>query len=326
MRAQAVRPGLLALCVSCALTCRAAGSTTFAVYDLYNLVQIESGEGHYALWAYVQGSYAFVGQFNSDTDEQHMRDPNTGDRFSSFTTDADLTAAALLLVTVEPGNSTHATPSTHHLMAGDVISGAALMNPSHPAALGLEYSSASGNFVLDTPTTPAETDFSSGVWFLNPGLVDGPGLQLPLLPSGWIYESWVADAGSTDPIPMSMGEFADPTTPDINGAGGGAGTGQAPGFPGQDFIYTYEDQPVMPNLAKGEWTLVISIEPSPNTGPSPFHSLEPLIVSAVQKTARREPQTLGNNSNVFPSMTVKITDSTPVTASTWGQIKSLYHR
>ena len=326
MRTQAVRSGLLALCVSCALHCTAAASTTFSVTALFHLVQIESGEGHYSLWAYVHGSYAFVGQFNTDTDSQHLRDPLTGDRFSSFTTEADLSTASFLLVTVEPPSSTNVTPSNHHLLAGDVLYGKAVMDPSHSAALNLNFSDVSGSFVLDTPTTPSTTDFSSGVWFLQPGATDSPGLNLPALPDGWIYESWVSDAQAVDAVPISMGEFPDPNAPDAGGAGGGASTGPAPTFPGQDFIYPFEDQPVMPNFTKGGWGIVISIEPSPNTGPSPFHSLEPLITNAVEKLSRRQAQELQNNSVEFPGMSVTISTTTPVAPSTWGQIKSRYRR
>lgn len=328
MRTRAVRSGLLALCVSSALSCAAVAvaSTTFTVNSITHLVQIESGEGNYALWAYTHGSFSYVGHFNMDNDAEHMRDPLTGLRFTSFTVDQDLSTASLLLVTVEPADSPFLTPSTHHLMAGDVISGKAVMDPGHSAALNLDFGAVTGSFVLDTPTTATDTDFASGVWFLDPGSPDEPGLNLPALPEGWIYESWVTDAAATDAIPMSMGEFADPNGPDENGGGGGAGTAPAPKFPGQDFIYAYSDQPIMPNLTRGGWTLVVSIEPSPNTGPSPFHSLEPLISLGIQKLARRQPQVLDNNSVEFPEMSVSISGQTPVEPRSWGSIKSLYRR
>ncbi len=326
MRTRAVRSGLLALAVSCVLSCPAIASTTFTVTNIAHLVQIESGEGNYALWAYTHGAYTFVGSFNMDTDSQHMRDPLTGERFTSFTTPLDLSTASLLLLTVEAASSDFSAPSTHRIMGGDVISAKAVMDPGHSVALNLDFGDVGGSFILDTPSTASTSDFASGVWFLQPGATDGAALSLPALPEGWIYESWVTDAAATDAIPMSMGEFADPNGPDENGAGGGAGAAPCPGFPGQDFIYPFLDQPVMPNLAKGAWTLVVSIEPHPNTGPSPFHSLEPLVCFGIGPLARRQSQALVNNAAEFPSMNVSISTSTPAHPTSWGAIKAGFAR
>ncbi len=326
MRLQAARSGFLALCVS-SVVCQAVGaSTTFSVSSMGNLVQIESGEGHYALWALVHGDYRFVGEFNTDTDTQHMRDVHTGQRFSSFLVPEDWSTANVMLVTVEHPDSPNQTPSTHRMMAGDVVTSSAVLNPDHSQGLGLDYAWVSGSFVLDTPTTSSSSDFASGVWFLSPGSPDGPAFDLPELPAGWVYESWVSDAGSVDAVPISMGEFRDPDGPDADGAGGGAGVLAAPRFPGQDFINPYLDQPIMPNLTKGFWTLVISIEPDPNTGPSPFHSLEPLICTGISTLSRRQPQTLLNNENQFPYTTVTISTTTDTGQVSWGAIKSLFTR
>src|SRR5262249_51265213 len=118
-----------------------------------------------------------------------------------------------------------------------------------------------GGFILDTPTTASDdTDYMCGIWFLTPTSPEGPSLDIPMLPTGWSYESWVTDTYSDDPIPMSMGAFWDPGLADVNGGGCGAGPDSPEPFPGQDFINICGSQPVKPNLAHGNWSVVISIE------------------------------------------------------------------
>ena len=59
------------------------------------------------------------------------------------------------------------------------------------AALGSDFASASGSFLLETPSTAAvASDYASGIWWLDPA---GPSASLVLatLPAGWVYEGWV---------------------------------------------------------------------------------------------------------------------------------------
>jgi hypothetical protein len=299
-----------------------AESTVFLTTS--NLIQIEAGEGHYFLWAILPDARVPLGPFNVENDGVHLMDL-LGRRISRFTTPVDLRTATEIWVTVEPESSSGIVPSNHHVMAGTVVNNVASISPNHPSALGLDFSTATGGFILDTPTTAANVaDYASGVWFLTPGSPDGSGLELPALPEGWCYETWLTDAASADPVPMSMGTFDDPQGPDVNGGGGGAGSDAPYPFPGHDFLYPYESQPVSPNLTRGQWTLVVSIEPKPNTGPNPFHSLEPLDVGRINNLARREAQTMVNTSNQFPYATATITTTSSLHPTSWSTVKALY--
>src|SRR5437867_8936321 len=119
MRASAiVATGFLAAAIAFG-TSALAGSSV--ILNMYNLIQIEAGEGHYHLWAIVNGSPVTLGAFNMDADGIHLDDlqghviPN-----QTFTTPADLTAASEIWISVEPETSSDLTPSNHHVLAGTV--------------------------------------------------------------------------------------------------------------------------------------------------------------------------------------------------------------
>lgn len=119
------------------------------------------------------------------------------------------------LVTIEPDDA-DAIPSDTHLIGGDFESdGDATLSIAFPAALGTDFSSAAGEFILAAPSSPS-SPANLGIWFLNnsnPPPVAG--LTLPTLPAGWVYEGWVVFDG----VPTSTGTFTDPTVADADGPG-----------------------------------------------------------------------------------------------------------
>ena len=101
------------------------------------------------------------------------------------------------------------------------------MSIGHSAALGTDFASVGGTFILAAPTAGDRPGFGNkGIWFLDPaqGVAS---LQLPELPQGWTYEGWVV----TDQGPMSTGRFRDPASADSDGAGRAAGLAAAPPVP-----------------------------------------------------------------------------------------------
>lgn len=170
------------------------------------------------------------------------------------------------LVTIEPDDS-DSIPSDTHLIGGDFDSdGDATLTISFPAALGTDFSTATGEFILAAPSSPG-SPANLGIWFLNnsnPPPVAG--LSLPTLPAGWVYEGWVVFAG----VPTSTGTFTDPNAADSDGPGPNAGptTTGLPNYPGQDFVNPPQ------NVAMADMT-VITVEPSPDDAPTPF-AMKPL--------------------------------------------------
>jgi len=130
----------------------------------------------------------------------------------------------------------------------------------------------SGQFMLGTPTdNNTFLNERSGLWF-GSILKNESGLDLPPLPTGWIYEGWGVVKGQT----LTTGRFANASDPDVF-SGFSDNKAPAPSFPGEDFL---RDPPVLvfPDLTfpvdLGGQVAAITIEPNHNnvdpTGSGPF--------------------------------------------------------
>ncbi len=189
----------------------------------------------------------------------------------------------LFVLTIEPAVGDDPAPAETHVVAGAFDDqGVAALRADHPKALGTNFASAKGGYILETPTTPdIEDDYGQGVWFLEPDSGQ-PSLDLPDLPEGWTYEGWVVGPDG----PISTGRFSDPAQLDSDGAGPAAGTGGFPSLPGQDFI-----DPA--RLLTDGYAVVITIEPEPDVSPGPF-TIKPLVDDEVEDVGRGGFQTLTN--------------------------------
>ena len=174
-------------------------------------------------------------------------------------------ASTLFVLTIEPAVGDDPAPSMTHIVAGPIEDGVAVLDTTHPAALGSDFTESDGGFILETPSSAdVADDYAQGVWFLDPAAGPGPSLDLPVLPDGWVYEGWVVGEDG----PISTGRFTDVAAADSDAGGPAAGPDGTPPFPGQDFI----DPPM--DLVGG--AVVISVEPEPDDGPAPF-ALKPLM-------------------------------------------------
>ena len=101
----------------------------------------------------------------------------------------------------------------------------------HPFAMGADFSSVSGQYVIESFSTAAAEDWFTGIWWVQE---DGetPGLTLPPLSDGWVYEGWVIDGVAA----YSTGRFDVADAPDADGAGPEAGGEPVPSAPGHDFV------------------------------------------------------------------------------------------
>lgn len=226
------------------------------VVQLSNLPTLNDGF-QYEGWIIVDGASISTGTFDA-----------TG----NVTTSIDRTQledATRYVLTIEPDPDPSANPSSTHILAGDFNGNVAALTIGHSAALGSDFTDATGKYILATPTNGADTDENSGVWWLdnsNPPAVAG--LSLPDLADGWKYEGWAVIDGT----PVSTGTFTRVDAADE--ADEFSGDTPGPAYPGEDFLVNAPDGLTFPTDLS-EANVVISIEPDPDDSALPFF-LKPL--------------------------------------------------
>lgn len=230
--------------------------------DVDGLPQL--GDGYeYESWLIVDGSPVSAGRFVVDGDGEPVP---AGVEVEV----ADAAAASAYVLTIEPSAGDDPAPSPVHILAGDFEGTTAQLSTAHPAAIGTDFADAMGEYLLATPSSGSVAeDYDQGIWWIAPtdaGMT--PGLDLPLLPSGWTYEGWVVG----DDGPVSTGTFTMVDEADADGAGPAAGPDGGPAFPGQDFIRP-------PRVLTGGMA-VVSVEPVPDDSPMPF-VIKPLVDAEV---------------------------------------------
>ena len=208
----------------------------------------------------------------------------------------ELDKASTFVLTIEPVPDTNPDPSDVHLLAGDFSSNNASLSVGHGAALGDDFTSSEGIYILATPTDGPETNENSGIWFLD--LSTGSptvGLDLPTLPAGWKYEGWTVIDGQ----PVTSGKFT--AVDEIDEDDPFSSTMDGPPFPGEDYLLNAPSGLTFPtDLSEG--TAVISIEPDPDNSPNPF-TLKPLVAGIPAMAMDHKPYDMNKNLDSFPSGT-----------------------
>ena len=213
----------------------------------------------YEGWIIVDGAPVSTGTFSSVIFPQ------------TFTVNSDdLANASTFVLSIEPAVDLDPAPAATKLLAGDFTGDTAEVVSS--GIVG-DFTNASGNYILATPTDMDDMKEESGVWFLdNSSGTAVDGLSLPLLPDGWKYEGWAV----IDGMPISTGTFTDVSEADDNATSSifKGDSGDGPGYPGEDFLKNAPSGLTFPTDLKGT-TIVVSVEPSPDNSPAPF-TLKPL--------------------------------------------------
>lgn len=215
---------------------------------------------------------------------------------TTFAVDRDkLENATTFVLTIEPATGDVPEPSDIHILAGDFSGNNGTLSISHGAALGSNFLSATGKYILATPTDGGMmTNEESGLWFLdNSSGSPMSGLNLPTLPAGWRYEGWAVINGS----PVSTGTFT--SASGVDAAAQFSGTSSGPSFPGEDFLMNAPAGLTFPTDLRGGLS-VISIEPYPDNSAAPF-LLKPLVHTIPMSAAVHTVYNMNLNTASFPT-------------------------
>ncbi len=241
----------------------------------------------YEGWVIVDGAPVSTGTFTVDGSGVPSR--------SMFAVDVTAASAvSTFVLTIEPVPDADPLPAAVHLLAGDFTGATAQLTVGHGAALGSDFSSAAGPYILNAPSGGETTDYRNGIWWLDPSAGPGPVLELPALPAGWAYEGWVVGPGG----PSSTGRFVMASGNDSDAGGITSGPYGTPSFPGQDLINPATD------LTDG-YAAVVSVEPDPDNSPGPF-TLKPLVDTDIEDVGVGVLQAMTNMASTFPTAAVSL--------------------
>jgi len=238
------------------------------------------------------GAYAGWAIFPDETVSTGTFSPGQG---SPRSVDRDLREARTFVVTIEPTDDPEPGPS------GVVALSGAFHGKEASLSFPVSFTNARGSYILATPTDGGDSHETAGVWFLDPS-GPAPSLDLPALPSGWVYEGWAVTQGH----PVSTGRFRTPTGADSHSDHGG--TSDGPPFPGEDLLRNPPMSVSFPaDLADGKSRIVVSVEPDLDgtdpTGPKPF-AVKPLVASVPEDAADHTSYDLMADPGTTPSGTV----------------------
>lgn len=261
------------------------GNLRLTIDGLENLGPTARYEG----WIIVDGNPVSTGLFT-------VNDNGKLSQTAFQVNNGQLNKATAFVLTIEPWPDPTPAPSDVHLLGGNFIKHdhTAKLNIAHPAAIGNDFVTATGKYILATPTTAATNDELSGIWFINvSGGSPAAGLSLPTLPGGWKYEGWSVVNGK----PVSTGTFTKTNMADEKVMFSGPLAG--PPFPGEDFILNAPAGLTFPTNLSGTQA-VITIEPFPDNSPDPF-LLKPLIATVPDPARDHVTYDMSLNTGSFPT-------------------------
>ncbi|MGH1337500.1 MAG: anti-sigma factor domain-containing protein [Aureispira sp.] len=249
-----------------------------------NVTGLEDLGANYAYegWIMVDGTPKSAGIFTVDAS-------GTPSATSFDLNQEDLDKATAYILTIEPSPDNDPTPSAVHILAGEFSGTNAALTTEDSRALGTNFTTAAGKYILTTPTDGNNQDENSGIWFLDNSSGSAMvGLNLPTLPAGWQYEGWAVIGGQ----PVTTGKFLSATAADESAPYSGTAA-SGPAFPGEDFLLNAPSGLTFPtNLASQK--IVISVEPMPDNSDAPF-LLKPLAGDVPAAATDHVVYNLNNN-------------------------------
>ena len=141
-------------------------SMNVLVLDFAGIKPLANGF-HYEAWAIVGGVPVTTGKFNVNSSGE-LVDLSVGIiAGGAFRTPIDLSPATAVVITIEPDGDIDGIPADTHYVSGSVTNGSADLTVGDGAALGSDFSDASGVYILEIrPETPFYSD-------LGPQFVSG---------------------------------------------------------------------------------------------------------------------------------------------------------
>lgn len=214
---------------------------------------------------------------------------------------------------------TVAGPSEYKIVAAKVVANNGIFDIGNEQILDFNFDESFGKFILDTPTDTLNTNLKSGIWFVDldtsiseikdtlGNVIDFDttiskqnGLNLPEVPSGWLYESWIVINGDT----LSLGTFTNPVGAD-DSSKYGAGLSNGYAFPGEDFLTNAPAGLSFPTDLSGK-NIFITIKPKhPENSNLPF-ALIPFTASIPANAVAKNVYELQKNNSCFQLGTMEI--------------------
>ncbi|MFC1656896.1 hypothetical protein ACFL14_02985 [Patescibacteria group bacterium] len=260
----------------------------------------------YELWQINRNQKISLGKFNINEQGQIIDLYNLvieNNEFNLILVENSVDAIQGFQISIEPNPDDNLDPSSTILVSGKI-------NQQKQIDLRyiVELEGTKGSFALSSPTDGSEhTNESSGVWFVYKVKNNEiPSLDLPVLPEGWIYESWIFYENNY----VSMGKFTDPAVSDAEARF--SGKENILTFPGEDFLYKGDSDyattfPFV--LNNGSTQVLISIEPdidgSDPTGLNPF-SIQFLNAKIKKDAEVHKSYDLNLDLNIIPEGNIKI--------------------
>lgn len=262
--------------------------------DVDGLVPLQNAH-RYQVWAVVDGQMVGSDEFNISESGQFV---NTAGQLISRTLsfDRNVGGASELFVVINGKTDNSEAPSSKIVMAGDVSGRSVTFSTTHPTAFGAAMGSASGQFVLTTPTDLDGSNERSGIWFGTPsGAGLSPALNVPALAPVWIYESWVSLPGGAV---LSMGRFDNATTnDDARPYSFPDEIATDPDMPGEDFLLNAPDGLSFPTDLSGA-TVFITVELDPDDAVDVPSGIRVLEGSVPAGASARTPYALSLSNQV----------------------------
>jgi len=254
--------------------------------DISGLEKLDSGS-EYQAWLVTGTNLVSLGRFT---------DVNFPKTFQALTGQVD--DAEGFVLSIEPGNDPSSDISESIILTGNFVGNAATVDVTDTFG---SYTSASGQFVLQTPTDDITTNENSGLYWYVPS-TGQPGLKLPALPSGWKYEGWVTLQGASGDVNVSTGKFTNVNNADETDVFS-RNINPAPDFPGEDFVnvsllsqlYGITTAPSL--LGR---TAFITIEPNPDNDETKPFVLRPLTGTITEESGSTVTNKMQINTASFP--------------------------
>ena len=255
---------------------------------------------HYEGWALIEGAPVSIGKFNVDASGVITDLDGIAIEDGLLNGGRDLRVASEFILTIEGPGDVDITPSETHYLGGTLDDGEAMLTiAGGTQSFPDDFGEASGAYILATPTDGPESNETSGLWFLDLSSEPaGPGLVLPALPQGWVYEGWAV----IDDVPVSTGRFVAADEPDFDDSF--SGEMPAPEVPGEDFLVEAPTGWSFP-LDLRSRVAVITIEPEPDDSPAPF-ALKPLVGPIPEDAATHHSFMMDNASADFPTIALEL--------------------